>query len=134
MSVMMVSEMNTLYTRLNTVRKQHGLTELTRSFVANTPTASSGIAQFNTDLNNTSKESKYISTTTYDLGDFSVGAPCKRIIYTNIGTTVDKFESACIYDSNRSNYGDDSPDWSHSDGNYGDRGSDKNYGTVDKNG
>ena len=133
MYVMLVSEMNTLYSRLNTVRKQHGLSTLSRSFIANDPTASSDISQFNADLNNTSKDSKYITTAAYNLGDYSVGAPCKRITYNNIVTTIGQFESTCIYDSNRSNYGDDS-DLGHSYSNYGDRGSDKNYGTVDKNG
>lgn len=107
MALMDASEMNALYTRLNTVRKNHGLSTITGSFTANTATTSTGIGTLASALNKTTTDSKYITDKTYDFGDYSVGKPCMRTLYSTMETVVDSFESTCIYDGVNSYDGND---------------------------
>ena len=118
------SEITALYTRLNAVRKNHSLATINRTFKANTPTLSSQMSTLKTDLDSTAKDSKWITTKTYNLGEIGIGKPNKLATYTAANTAITDFEKVCAHNSNRS---DDSDDWDNSyDGDFGNMGDNSN--------
>ena len=104
----LASDMTSLYKRLNTVRQNHSLSTLSRTFSANTPTFSEQMTILESDLNETAKSSKYLTTTTYDLTEIGIGDPTQYQSYTVANSTLSTFEDACIHNSDRSTDSDDS--------------------------
>ena len=132
----LANDMNVFYNRLNTVRKNHSLASVNKSFVSNTPTLSSQMISLKSDLEDTTKSSKYIVDKTFDLNEIGIGNPTKYQTFSAIDSALDYLESACVHDASyngsyRSNEGDRSDRDSHwaGDVNHGDI--DRNYGDVD---
>ena len=103
----LASEITSLYTRLNAARKNHHLRTLSRTISKDTPTASNQMTVLESDLNATAKDSIYIKTKTYDLGEIGIGDPTKYIAVSTASSAIKAFEDTCVHNNHD---GDDSDD------------------------
>lgn len=130
------SEMNTFYSRLNTIRKNHSLNILSNKFVQYTPTLSNEMTTLKTNLDNTASSSRYIPTRTFDLKEIGIGDPTKYETFAAITSALDYMESVCVHDNDdRSDYSDrsDDSDDSHDRSDYSQDRSDYNDRSHDAN-
>lgn len=123
------NEMNTFYSRLNTIRKNHSLSTFSKTFIINSPTLSSEMTTLKSNLDNTASSSRYITTRTFDLKEIGIGKPNRYETFTAVQSALEYMEKVCVHNNDDSsdynNDGDDG-DYSHDRSDYSQNKSDYN--------
>ncbi len=124
-------EMNTFYTRLNTIRKNHSLPVLQNQFTKSKATQSSEMTALKKNLDSTATDSSYITNKSFDLGEIGLGKPTKYQTFVAVEQGLTYLSGFCVHDSS-----DNSSDYSHNrsdDSDYTHDGSDYSQNSSDYN-